>query len=552
MLAHLSIRNILLLKSCEIDFTAGLNVLTGETGAGKSILLDALGLVLGERSDASLVRSGETSASVTAEFFMPPKHAARALLAELELEADDLLILRRSLAADGKSRAFVNDAPVSVAALKRLGEALVERHGQHDQRGLLDAKTHRTALDAYAGNAALLKKTASTFAAWKQARQAYDDLQSRMRGSAGEEEWLRHSVAELEKLDAQEGEEERLVEARARANQVRQSIASLEQALQQIHAHGGLALALRQATRSLQKAPGDGETLTPIIAGLERAETELEEATIALEKLVQAAELDPAEFERAEDRLHALRAAARKYHVSVEGLPGLLVESQAKLKRLINFDAEQAAAQKTMDDARTLYDAADAVLAQARSKAAQGFGKAIVKELSGLKMANTQLRVNISELPEQSWGEAGKSQVMFEVATNAGQAFGPLSRVASGGELSRLLLALKVVLRGDSAVTAIFDEIDTGTGGAVAEAIGQRLKKLAEATQVLVVTHLPQVAAHASHHLFIAKAGSRQVETNVVPLSGQERTEELARMISGATISQEARQAASKLLEAAS
>lgn len=550
MLAHLSIRNILLLKQCDIAFTDGLNVLTGETGAGKSILLDALGLVLGERSDAGLVRAGETQASVTAEFAIGPHAALRAMLAEWELAAEDTLIIRRTLAADGKSRAFINDAPVSVSALKRMGELLVERHGQHDQRGLLDSKTHRALLDAYAGNASLLKKTATAFAAWKESLQAHAQLLASMQGAANEEQWLRQIVGDLEALDPQEGEEEALVEQRQKANAAKQSIQHLQQALETIHAHGGLALSIRQAVRSLQKTTGDAHA--EIIAGLERAEAELEDATVALESKVAEADLDPRALEAADDRLHALRAAARKYNMAVTGLPGLLANARDKLTRITDFDTQERALRTAMETTKAAYAALADELSGTRAKAAEGLVKAVGKELVSLKMGSTQLRMVQQKLPETSWGEAGDEQVFFEVATNAGQSFGPLAKVASGGELSRLLLALKVVLRGHAEATAIFDEIDTGTGGAVAEAIGQRLKKLAAGTQVIVVTHLPQVAAQAVHHLFIAKAGKKEVETRVVPLSDEARTEELARMMSGATISDEARQAATKLLQAAS
>jgi len=550
VLSQLSIHNILLLKTCAIDFTRGLNVLTGETGAGKSILLDALGLVLGERSDAGLVRSGETQASVSATFVLGEHQALRALLAELELDAGDELILRRSLQADGKSRAFVNDTAVSIGALKRIGELLVERHGQHDQRGLLDSKTHRALLDSYAANAALLKKTATAFAAWKEARAQQEALAASMQGAANEEQWLRQSVKELGALDPQEGEEEALVEQRAQANAAKQSIQHLQQALEAIHAHGGLALGMRQAVRSLQKTAGEG--YLPIIEGLERAETELEEATVALEGKVSDADIDPRALEQAEDRLHALRAAGRKYNMAVASLPGYLASAREKLSRITNFDAQDKALRAQEAQAKAAYVELAQELSFKRAKAADGLVKAVGKELTSLKMASTQLRLAQTVMPEQSWGEAGHEQVMFEVATNAGQSFGPLAKVASGGELSRMLLALKVVLRGNAEATAIFDEIDTGTGGAVAEAIGLRLRKLADSTQVLVVTHLPQVAAQAVRHLFIAKAGTKQVETTVRLLSDAERTEELARMMSGATISDEARHAASKLLQAAS
>ncbi len=550
MLQHLSIRNILLLKSCEIDFTDGLNVLTGETGAGKSILLDALGLVLGERSDAGLIRSGEAQATVTAEFALGENPPLRALLAELELDAGDSLLLRRSLNADGKSRAFVNDAGVSVGALKKIGELLVERHGQHDQRGLMDSKTHRALLDSAAGNGALLKKTATAFAAWKDARAAYEELQAGMRGSAAEEEWLRLLVRELDALAPQDGEEEQLVEQRAKANEAKKSISHLQEALERLLGGDGLALTIRQSVKSLSRA--QGEAVDVIVSSLERAESDLEEATVSLEGLVAAADLDPKALERAEDRLHALRAAGRKYNVAVAVLPSLLEESRDKLSRISNFDAQEKQLAATVETTRAEYVKAADALSAARTKASAGLTKSVAKELASLKMGSTQLCVAQSLLPEQSWGEAGNEQVVIEVATNAGQAFGPLNKVASGGELSRMLLALKVILRGKAESTAIFDEIDTGTGGAVAEAIGQRLRKLADSTQVLVVTHLPQVAAQAVHHLFITKSGGKQVETKVTTLSDAQRAEELARMMSGAEISDEARKAASKLLQAAS
>lgn len=554
MLTHLSIQNIVLLKRCEIDFARGLNVLTGETGAGKSILLDALGLVLGERSDASLVRAGEEQASVSAEFDMAGHRAVHALLAKLELPIEETLVLRRSLTRDGKSRAFVNDAPVSVGALKRIGELLVARHGQHDQRGLLDAKIHRQLIDQFGGHGTLLKKSSATFDSYKATLNALEELRTAKSAGAGEEEWLRHMVSELDKLAPREGEEVELVEIRQKANAAKSSVSQLQQALDVIHAQEGLAPALRQAARAVGKAKweGEGDPLSPIHAALERAETELEEATVALEKLVEAADIDPQALEHAEDRLHALRAAARKYNTHADGLAELLERSQQKLKQLTSFDAEEAKLTAALETARAEYVKAGEALSQARSKAGAALAKTVAKELTSLKMASTQLRLVQSPLPEAQWGEAGHESVVMEVAANAGMGFGALSKVASGGELSRLLLALKVVLKADDEVSAIFDEIDTGTGGAVAEAIGQRLKKLAEQAQVIVVTHLPQVAAQAAHHLFISKSGAKQTETNVVTLDAAARTEELARMLSGATISDEARKAAGKLLQAAS
>lgn len=546
MLIQLSIQNILLIKACEIEFTRGLNVLTGETGAGKSILLDALGLVLGERSEAGLVRAGEKTASVTAEFV--PSIAVKKLAAELGLQLEDTLIIRRTLSADGKSRAFVNDAPVTVATLKRLGELLIARHGQHDQRGLLDSKTHRTLLDRVGGHAGHVRKTAAAFTAYKEAAAAMEALLAQAQGAAREEEWLRATVKELDALSPQEGEEEQLTELRKRAGDAKASTAALRESLALLTETDGVALYLRQVTKLLSKMPTVDAKLT---AALERAEAEVEEVSIALEKLLSDSDIDPVEIERAEDRLHALRSAARKYNVAVVLLPGFLAEAQVKLNTLANLDAEKTRAENALMAAEEAYTQAAVALYEARETAAEKLTKAVVRELKPLKMATTQLRVTQTELPRQSWGEGGMHQVQFEVATNAGMPFGALSKVASGGELSRLLLAMKVCLKSEEGVSAIFDEIDAGTGGAVAEAIGLRLKKLADDAQVIVVTHLPQVAALAQHHLYITKGGSKEVTTHVSALSTTERKEELARMLSGATISDEARKTAAKLLEGA-
>lgn len=549
MLTHLSIRNILLLKACDIPFTNGLNVLTGETGAGKSILLDALGLVLGERSDAGLVRSGETQASVAAEFNITDHAEAAALMDELELEADTALVLRRTLAADGKSRAFINDAPVSAGALKRFGELLVARHGQHDQRGLLDSKTHRTLLDAYAVHAALVTKTASTFTAWKHAQHALDALAARAEQAARDEAWLRQIADEVGALAPEAGEEEALAAKRKLAADARQSIGALREALDLLAEADGAALQLRQVAKLLGKT----HLIEPSVGvALETAENAVEEVSVAVERALAAAEIDPAEIEAAEDRLHALRGAARKFNVAVALLPDLLADASQKLTMLTNLERENKQAKQALTNAEAEYRKASGALHDARAKAGEKMTKAVVKELKALKMASTQLRVVQNELPPQSWGEGGIHQVSFEVATNAGMPFGVLNKVASGGELSRLLLAMKVVLHASGSTTSIFDEIDTGTGGAVAEAIGVRLKQLAESTQVIVVTHAPQVAALAKHHLFISKAGTKQVTTQVDVLDKAGRKEEVARMLSGATISDEARKAADKLLQAAS
>lgn len=548
MLAQLSIQNILLIKSCAIHFTRGLNTLTGETGAGKSILLDALGLVLGERSEAGLVRAGEAQASVTAAFDISENTTAQHLLETLGIAAEAELVLRRTLTAEGKSRAFVNDAPVTVTTLKRLGEVLIARHGQHDQRGLLDSKTHRALLDQLAHNQPLLKQAATAFAAWKAATARAAELEEQAVQAAREEDWLRGTVKELGALDPQEGEEEQLSELRKRASDMRATTSALRETIQLLTESEGVALQLRQAMKLLAKTPNVEEALT---AALERAESEVEEVSVALERKLAEADIDPRAIEQAEDRLHALRAAARKYNIAVALLPGLLADAQAKLTTLTNLDAERRAAAANVTQAHAAYRDVSMALHEARASGAEKLTKAVMKELKPLKMATTQLRVVQTELPPQSWGAEGMHQVAFEVATNAGMPFGALSKVASGGELSRLLLAMKVVLQTEGGVTSIFDEIDAGTGGAVAEAIGLRLKNLADNGQVIVVTHLPQVAALAAHHLYITKSGAKEVTTNVKLLDLPARKEELARMLSGATISDEARKTAAKLLEGA-
>jgi DNA repair protein RecN (Recombination protein N) len=353
MLTQLSIRNILLLKGCDIPFGAGLNALTGETGAGKSILLDALGLVLGERSDAGLVRQGETQASVTAEFSGVSREV-RALLEELALPVSDALVIRRTLAADGKSRAFVNDEPVSVTALKRLGEWLIERNGQHDQRGLLDTKTHRALLDRYAGNEALLlQQTSSAFARWKEALARCEELARLREAALREEQWLRQTVDELGALAPEEGEEEQLLELRRQAQTVKQSLSHLQHAYDALMGGDGVALRVRQSAKALAKA--EGETAEAIHASLERAETEIEEASVALERLLNASEIDPAAVERAEDRLHALRAAGRKFNLPVAMLASHLAEARVKLSAVESGEQQAKEAASVLHAAKTRY-----------------------------------------------------------------------------------------------------------------------------------------------------------------------------------------------------
>jgi DNA repair protein RecN (Recombination protein N) len=546
MLTQLSIRNLLLFTSQEVEFGDGLNALTGETGAGKSMLLDALGLVLGERSDASLIRAGEEQASVSASFDVKGHKALKAVIEELGLAQSDEIIIRRTLSKDGKSKAFINDEAVSVTGLKRIGELLVARHGQHDQRGLLEVKEHRRVLDAFGGYVKPLTNLATQYHAWKAAEAALTRVEADIEKALREEEYLRHTVQELSQLAPVEGEEAELADARTQAQHLKKQQGSFNEMRELIEGGQPIIGRLVQAEKLAGKLGVEA-----LATALANASSAVDEALTQLDAL-SGGDIDEAALEAKEDRLFALRDAARKHHVSVDELAKVLADAKQQLATLSNQQAEREAAGKRLKETRKAYDDAAAEIFEKRAAAGEKLCKAVEKELKALMMAATSIKVSQSELPEAQWGEAGKHSVQFDVSTNKGQAFGALNKVASGGELSRLLLAMKVVLREtQEASSAIFDEIDAGTGGAVAEAIGQRLKELSKHQQVMVVTHLPQVAAQAGHHLHIekqTKAGN--TITKVKTLSKAERQEELARMLSGATISDEARKAAQKMLQA--
>jgi DNA repair protein RecN (Recombination protein N) len=557
MLVQLSIRNIVLIESCELSLGAGLCVLSGETGAGKSILLDSLGLVLGARADSALVRKGQEQGQVSAEFDISQNVAAKAVLAELELEESDALIIRRTLSADGKTRCLVNDAPITVTGLKKLGEALVEVHGQHDQRSLQDATVHRTLLDEYANLSGARKEVSASYRTWREAKDAIVALKAEIEKTAQEQDYLEHMVRELKQLSPEPGEEEELTEKRARMMQSEKLYDVLNEALGELNSGKGVAAMLRSAQRSLTRSPlTSGEAFSAAIDALEKAAIETEEASYALEKAGQDATFKPEELERIEERLFALKAAGRKYNLSVEELPALHEQVQEKLARIQSQDHLLAGLQKKEQEAQKAFLAVAEKLSASRKKAAAKLEKAIEAELAPLKMESTRFHVRIDALPEEGWSSWGVDEVRFECATNVVKGakdidFASLNKIASGGELSRFMLAMKVALSSSRATpTMIFDEIDTGTGGAVADAIGQRLAKLGQNVQVLVVTHLPQVAARGSQHLRVEKSESaKKVTTQVHSLSPKEREEELARMLSGATITAEARKAAQKLLE---
>lgn len=554
MLTRLAIRNIVLIEQCEIPLAPGLCVLTGETGAGKSILLDALGLALGQRSDARLVRTGSEQASVTATFDLSSAPLAQATLDMLGFDPTDELIIRRTLSADGKTRCFLNDVAVSVAALKTLGETLVEISGQHDGRGLLDASTHRDLLDAFGELQASAQATSAAYAAWKEARDALAASEEAVRAAEREKDYLLHVEKELSTLGLSEGEEDELATTRTRMMQSEKLAETLKDAQTELQTGKGAAALISAAQRTLARSSlaTDGRFAVTIDA-LDRAGTELYEAETALAALMRGTEYDPAKLERIEERLFAIRAAARKHNVTPEELLPLLASVSAKLKLLQDEVHHNAALHKQVSVARDAYHKAALLLSDARKQAAKELEQSVAAEMESLKMAGTRFHVVFESLDEDRWSASGLDQIYFQAATNKGAALAPLSKIASGGELSRFMLAMKVALaRVKSTPTLIFDEIDTGTGGAVADAIGKRLALLGATHQVLVVTHLPQVAAQGIEHLRILKEERGGATfTEVVRLGAKARKEELARMLSGADITAEARKAAEKLLQAA-
>jgi DNA repair protein RecN (Recombination protein N) len=555
MLARLSIRDIVLIDRLDLDFAAGLAVLTGETGAGKSILLDAFALALGARGDATLVRQGAEQGQVTAMFELPPKHPARALLSETDINPGEALILRRVQFTDGRTRAFVNDQPVSVQALQALGTALVEIHGQHDARALVDAGTHRRLLDAYGRLDDDASVVGTLWVTRRDAEQAVASHRADVERAAREADWLRHAVDELGKLKPEAGEESALAERRTAMMQSEKIAGDLRDAHEAVAGAGSpvppLSAAVRRLERRGAQAPG---LVEPAVKAIDAALNALDDARGHLEHALRVADHDPAELERIEERLFALRAAGRKYNSPVDALNALAGKYGVDLA-LIDAGVERLAAlEKAAKAAATQFVKSAAALSVARKKAAEKLDKAVNGELKPLKLERAKFSTQIESDPATP-GPAGIDRVEFWVQTNPGTRPGPLMKVASGGELARFLLALKVVLadRG-SAPTLIFDEIDTGVGGAVADAIGVRLARLGDRVQVITVTHAPQVAARAERHYLITKDAlekGKRVATRVTELAAARRREEIARMLAGAEITEEARAAAEKLIRAA-
>lgn len=560
MLARLSIRDIVLIERLDIEFATGLAVLTGETGAGKSILLDAFALALGGRGDAGLVRHGAEQGQVTAVFDIPKNHPATKILAENGLDDASFaesceMILRRVQLADGRTRAFINDQSISVQTLKAVGAALVEIHGQHDERALVDAATHRRLLDAFAG---IEKDVGAVEALWDARRTANTELEEHRAGmerAAREADYLRHASDELKQLAPKDGEETSLASRRTTMMQGEKIASDLRDAQEVVGGHNSPVAALSAAVRRLERRGINSPALVePAVKAIDIAINALEEADQHLQAALAATDFDPAELERIEERLFALRAASRKYSTPVDGLAALAARYAADVVLIDAGASRLKKLEQAAIEANARYATAAKKLSLVRQKSAEKLNKAVNAELAPLKLERAKFMTQVAT-DEAAPGPQGIDRVEFWVQTNPGTKPGPMMKVASGGELSRFLLALKVVLsdRG-SAPTLVFDEIDTGVGGAVADAIGARLARLAGKVQVMAVTHAPQVAARADQHLLISKDAldkGRRVATRVNALAADHRREEIARMLAGAEITAEARAAADRLLKAA-
>jgi DNA repair protein RecN (Recombination protein N) len=558
VLTSLRVRDVVLIERLDLSLGQGLTVLTGETGAGKSILLDSLGLALGARSEQGLVRAGCEQASVAAIFAPPDGHPAFAVLVEHGIESEGEIVLRRVVNRDGRSRAFVNDQPVGSTLLKRIGALLVEVQGQGDQMGLADPAGHAGLLDAYGVPEALRSAAAGAYRAWRQANAALNSAEAEIEAAQRDADWLRHTTDELAKLAPRVGEEEELASQRQSLQQGERRAEAVAAALGELtprdRRSAGPAAALRAASRALQRlapaAPDQDNPAAPAQAALDRAEEALSEAETLLARLADSVTADPRLLELAEERLFALRAAARKHNVLVGELPALMETMRARLEALETGTAHIAALATAARAARLVVVEEFARVTAARTQAARRLEQAIAQELPPLKLERARFVVALAPLDEPAWGPTGADGVRFLIATNPGQTPGPLAKVASGGELSRLMLALKVVLAGGSSVpTLVFDEVDSGVGGATAAAVGERLARVAERVQVMLVTHSPQVAARGAAHLRVAKSvNDGRAETRVERLDGPERREEIARMLAGEIVTEAARAAADSLM----
>lgn len=553
MLQSLSIRNVVLIDKLDLDFKSGLSVLTGETGAGKSILLDSLGLVLGNRAETSLIRQGEDKLSVTAQFSLQKQTPAlRALLDEYEIEADDELLIKRSLTRDGKGKIFINDQPAGAKLLKEIGKYLVEVHGQFDNQGLLNPANHLDVLDAYGAYKPLADRTAAAFAAYKKARAARQEAEKNIARAKEDEENLRHWVDELEKMNPRPDEEDELGKKRQEMMNAEKIIDSLNYAYGALTERADVQGAIRSAQSAMDKANTlvDGRYQT-IIDMLDQALIDISETVNELEEVSHNISLNQNELENIEERLYALRGLARKHNVAVSDLPQTLADFRNRLSTIELGEEGIAALRKAEDIAKLDYVKAANELSSARQAAALQLDNKVMSELPPLKMEKARFVTVVEKTDESGWSEKGFNNVYFTVATNPNSPQGPLNKIASGGELARFMLALKVNLAQSSSVaTMIFDEVDAGVGGATAQAVGERLARLARDVQVLVVTHSPQVAACGNNHFKVEKSTADNVTTTTVrELTKIEKSEEIARMLAGEVITDAARAAAKVLMK---
>lgn len=555
MLRELTVKDIVLIERLDLELGRGLTVLTGETGAGKSILLDALGLALGGRAEGRLLRAGAEQASVTAVFDLGSDHPVWDFLKQQDFViAPGELVLRRTLMKDGRTRAYLNDEAVSIGLLRQLGDLLVEVQGQFEQRGLLDPSTHRGLLDAFAGVEKLSAETAKLWARWRDLRETAEAAAKALEEARRDEAWLAHVVKELEAIQPRAGEEAELSAERAllmSTGKIQEALAAAQQALSgRGGAEAGLATALRELERAQSKAQGK---LDAILETLNRASAEASEAILQIQSLKADSDLDPGRLEAVESRFFALKDLARKHACQVDDLAPLFEVLSGKLSQVRGGDEAARKLWAEAKAAEAAYRQSATALHEGRSKAAKRLDAAVMKELPPLKLERARFQTEVELLPEADWGPDGADQIAFQVSTNPGSTAGPLAKIASGGELARFLLALKVVLARLSPVgTLVFDEVDAGIGGATADAVGERLARLAEERQILVVTHSPQVAARGRQHWRVAKSSTRgSTATEVGVLEAAARNEEVARMLAGAEITEEARAAARRLLEAA-
>ena len=556
MLTGLSVRNVVLIERLDLDFSSGLTALTGETGAGKSILLDSLGMATGARSDRGLIRTGTDKAQSSASFELPSHHTVWRVLDDQDIDFDpnEDLTLRRTLNRDGRSRAYVNDQAVSVKLLAQIGGLLLEVHGQHDGRGLLDSTTHITLLDQFGGHDATLKAVKAAYSDLQNSQNALDELLTLQSKAGDDRDFLTHAIAELDRLDPRQGEDAELAQQRKFLQGAEGALTELTAARQALGEDGAfedrLSTALsgidRLRTKFENTESAAAKALETAAQALERAMLETQDAREAVNLAAQAFDVEPRRLEETEKRLFALKAAARKYDVSVDALIAKRVQFADELDAVDSVVVNIEAARQKAEAAKAAYDKAATRLSKARQKAAKSLDSAVAKELPPLKMERAQFKTDIQTVTATM---RGVDQVSFLVSTNPGTAIGPLQKIASGGEMARFALAIKVALAGKNDAVMVFDEVDQGVGGAVAAAVGKRLARLSEHAQVFTVTHSPQVAACANHQFRIEKSSKGETTTtSVMSIGDQDREEEIARMLAGETITQEARAAARQLI----